>query len=574
MADVKYGNLTFWQILGILLAAKPDTLSTAAKKSADVYKGLDEITGTILKEVDKVVGNSWEGQAADRFHEVIELFVKYLNSVLTRLKTYEALINRAYNGLYWATVVMLILGDTYKKALDRPNDPVPQGLPKGTETERWNELGRQVLVILGQEYQAVIAALKDVPSKFDIAAQLDPKENEKEDPPKSGDENGGEKQTGPGSSDGGGDDPPTSNLPGGPNGGETGPGGDSTGPGTGVPYTGPLTDDHRNLPKAPTATDRDGHEGIDVDGDGQPDLGLSGIPLPGAALVSFGGYRGVDVNGDGKPDIGVDGEILPFAPIVQGSDGTIGIDVNGDGEPDIGISGQVLSDAPIVTQDGVRGIDVNGDGIPDIGMDRKPLPGADLITVDGVTGVDVDGDGKPDIGANGEILKDAPLVTTANGITGVDVNGDGRPDIAITGGINVPVGSVVDGPALPDLPFRLLADAATPGTQTVPPFGAHEVSLTSALLGGSVPTTLTHLAAAVASARPTQPPPVTRSVSGGYGSLPGQFMMGGGLAGAPDRKLESGTILAEDHDAWSDTRGMDSALGAPVEEFTRWDRES
>jgi DNA-binding protein YbaB len=153
------------------------------------------------------------------------------------------------------------------------------------------------------------------------------------------------------------------------------------------PANGELTDSYRLLPGAEIIT-KDGLEGIDVDGDSKPDIGLDGKPLPGAEMVEYKGLTGVDVDGDCKPDIGPDGEILKYAPIVQGPDGTIGIDINRDGIPEIGISGQVLPDAPIEEKDGLRGIDVNNDGRPDIGMDRKPLPHAPIEHWHGFKGVD------------------------------------------------------------------------------------------------------------------------------------------------------------------------------------------
>ena len=188
-------------------------------------------------------------------------------------------------------------------------------------------------------------------------------------------------------------------------------------------------------PNAPLVQGKDGIWGIDVDGDGTPEIGLDGTPLPTAHLVESGGVWGVDVNGDGVPDVGLNGEILNYDALVAGKDGTFGLDVDGDGTPDLVLDGQVLPGAPIVEFHGVRGLDIDGDGIPDIGMDGKPLPGATVVTgADGVKGVDVDGDGTPDIGMDGQILKNAPAVTAANGVRGIDVNGDGQPDIALGGG--------------------------------------------------------------------------------------------------------------------------------------------
>src|SRR5439155_24320555 len=127
---------------------------------------------------------------------------------------------------------------------------------------------------------------------------------------------------------------------------------------------------------------------------------------------------------DHKADIGMDGQLLNYDRLVRGPDGALGIDVDGNGIPDLAISGQVLPDAPVVTHDGITGLAIGHGHTPDIGLDGRPLHDLKTVTYQGITGVDVDGNGKPDILADGTFTKWAPIVELPNGIKGIDINGD------------------------------------------------------------------------------------------------------------------------------------------------------
>ncbi|MGW0434742.1 hypothetical protein ACWDV4_19675 [Micromonospora sp. NPDC003197] len=595
----KYDDWTLNRVLSAIGRGSEAPFTEGGDYFARMYSALEKAKDGLIDEL-KGVPTFWTGPAAEAFTPVLREVASFVVAVREPMKGYAAALDDGKEA--WLDAKRKI--DQLKLDRDRYVE-AELAANRTPNTTRFDRSAQQILETLGGRYETVISSLKPVPispqevrststngNENGSGSNDDDEDEENKDDQGTGsedekDEEGGGSGTKDGTEDGT-EDPAgdgsgegNSSGPGGGEGtggegsedsggegteGSEGTGGDGSGggPGTGVP--GRLSDTNRALPNAPRTKDRNGNvTGIDVDGDGVPDLGLDGKPLPDVKLVELGGVKGVDVDGDGRPDIGVDGEILPHAPIVQGPDGTIGIDVNGDGEPDVGISGQILPDAPIVTYDGVRGVDVDGDGIPDLGMDRKPLPDAKIIEVDGVRGVDVDGDGKPDIGMQGEILDFAPMVSTPDGMAGVDVNGDGKPDIAVLGGITVPVERGIQALGSPNLPV-------TPQTtQTQTPV----TSLTSANLGGQTvtyapdyddpPTVLTSLSAAVASS------PRAAAVDGvTYGGNPAwagsPAMPYGAGVGAPigSSRAQRWTSVAEDDDAWRDDRGANSALGRPA----------
>jgi hypothetical protein len=242
--------------------------------------------------------------------------------------------------------------------------------------------------------------------------------------------------------------------------------------------------------------------GLDVTGNGTPDLSLDGKPLPGGDLppgskevTGPDGRKGIDLNGDGIPDIGLNGVGLPGGSAPPGSrfatgpDGKPGFDVTGNGKPDLGMNGQPLTggDLPRGSQvvtgpGGQRGIDLNGDGVPDVGFNGQALPGGNappgsrLVTgPDGTTGFDITGNQVPDLSlnkqplANGDLPHGSALVTGPNGQRGIDINHDGVPDIGLDGralsGGPVPAGTPVqtgpdgrtgydlNGDGIPDMGF-------------------------------------------------------------------------------------------------------------------------
>ncbi|MBO4209021.1 hypothetical protein [Micromonospora echinofusca] len=149
----------------------------------------------------------------------------------------------------------------------------------------------------------------------------------------------------------------------------------------------------------------------DLGGGGLGDLG-AGAGLGGAGL---GGAGLGDLGAGGLPDLGAGG-LLP------GPDGTSGIDVTGNGVPDVNPGGIPLpgGDLPAGSRvvrrpDGSKGIDLNGDGVADVDMDGRAVPegGAPqesrLVTgPDGRTGYDTNGDGVPDVGFDGRPMSSDP----------------------------------------------------------------------------------------------------------------------------------------------------------------------
>ncbi|MBB4956943.1 hypothetical protein [Micromonospora polyrhachis] len=599
----KYGDWTLNRVQAAIDQGAEAPFTEGGDHFAKLYSALEKASAGFVDELKKVP-TYWTGPAAEAFAPVLREVAAFIVAVREPMKGYPDALDDAKKA--WQDAKR----DIDQLKLNRDRYVEAEILANRTpNTANFDRSAQQILETLGGRYETAIASLKLIPTSPDKVQSTGTSSNGGSggsDGDGDGDKNGNEddeegngtedeedkedeegkgageeeekKGEGGGSGDGGGGSPSGGGTEGDPGGGEggdpgegsagegsEGSGGSGSGPGPGTGVPGRLSDTNRALPNAPRTKDRNGNvTGIDVDGDGVPDLGLDGKPLPDATLVELGGVKGVDVDGDGRPDIGVDGEILAHAPIVQGPDGTIGIDVDGDGEPDVGISGQILPDAPIVTRDGIRGVDVDGDGVPDLGMDRKPLPDAKIVEVDGVKGVDVDGDGKPDIGMQGEILDFAPMVSTPDGLTGVDVNGDGKPDIAVLGGISVPVERGIQALGSPNLPV-------TPQTQGQSPV----TSLTSAGLGGQTvtyapnyddpPTVLTSLGAAVASS--TRVVAVDGAPHGGNPAWSGtQAMPYGAGVGAPtgSSRAQRWTSVAEDDDAWRDDRGANSALGRPA----------
>ena len=245
----------------------------------------------------------------------------------------------------------------------------------------------------------------------------------------------------------------------------------------------------------------DGTPGYDLTGNGIPDIGLDGRPLPNGDLPnaelipgSNGRGGGVDVTNDGVPDVNLNGRVLPGGPapgaqLAKGPNG-LGYDVTGNGKPDLDLDGNVLPDGDlppgtrVVTgPNGVRGLDLNGDGIPDVDFGGHALPGgaappgSQLSTgPDGTTGFDITHNRHPDIDSNGNPLPDGDLppgtrvVTGPDGVRGLDLNGDGIPDVdfgghALPGGtgpagsnlVTTPDGTTgfdINGDGIPDLDLR------------------------------------------------------------------------------------------------------------------------
>ncbi|MGW1060569.1 WXG100 family type VII secretion target [Micromonospora rubida] len=609
-------NYEGWTLKEVRDAIEPGsapTFYTVATDIGNTYRALGTLLEDIPAEVGKVVGTAWAGPASEVFTKSLSRVYPVIEELRTALANYEQELTNGGAALAAAKSVLAEQVEhdvwiqstiaSFKGTADY--DAVRQALQAPFDASV-----RQTLLNLANEYRRVTAALKPIPeavlkepgggsgpgdededegsggggsgSDDDDAdaggggSQEEEEEEEESGGGGSGSGGGDNGSGGGGSGSGGGDEGLGGGGSGGGDeglgGGGSGSGGGDEGTGGGDPGSGgggspagsggPLGDQNRALPDAPRAKDKNGVTGIDVDGDGVPDLGLDGKPLPDAKLVELDGRSGVDVDGDGRPDIGIDGEILPSAPIVQGPDGTIGIDVDGDGRPDVGISGQVLPDAPIVVVDGVRGVDVDGDGVPDLGMDRRPLPNATLVTVDGITGVDVNGDGKPDIGMKGEILTFAPMVSTPDGITGVDVNGDGKPDIAALGGLSVTPRRGADAIPLPELPIASLSTPTVPTSLTSAGLGGHVV--TYAPDSGDSPTVLTSLGSALAGrGRPGGAEEATGPTHlGGAGGQPFSATPTRGHQGG-DARARRWAAVARDDDAWHDDHGANSVLGRP-----------
>ncbi|MFI0793255.1 hypothetical protein ACH4OY_11215 [Micromonospora rubida] len=616
-------NYEGWTLKEVKEAIQPGsapTLYTVATDIGNTYRALGTLLEDMPAEVRKVVGPSWAGPASEAFTKFLGSVYPVIEELRTSIANDEQELANGGAALAAAqsAVATYVEHDVWVQSTiasfkgTADYDAVRQSIQVP-----FDAAVRQVLLNLANEYRRVTGALKPIPEAVlkkpgggsgsgggggdeDEETGGGGGDEDEETGGGGGDEDeetgggGGdedeETESGGGSgSGGGGEDEETESGGGGPGsggeeegsgsgsgsgGGGSGSGGEEEGTGGGDPGSGGggpgspagsgsrLSDQNRALPDAPRAKDPNGVAGIDVDGDGVPDLGLDGKPLPDAKLVELDGLSGVDVDGDGRPDIGIDGEILPSAPIVQGPDGTIGIDVDGDGRPDVGISGQVLPDAPIVVVDGVRGIDVDGDGVPDLGMDRRPLPDATLITVDGITGVDVNGDGKPDIGMKGEILKFAPMVSAPDGISGVDVNGDGKPDIAALGGLSVSPKRGAEAIPIPQLPVSPQLAPTAPTNLTSAGLGGHVV--TYAPNPNDQPTVLTSLGAALAGrGRPAGTDEVPGAGhQGGSGISPFQSGAHAGFD-SRDSRARRWAALARDDDAWHDDHGANSVLGRP-----------
>jgi uncharacterized protein YukE len=577
-----YSNLSLDTAKAYLGGGEVASLNTAADRFGAAAKELATVLADLTQIASSVSGGDfWQGPAADTFVRVVNELRAFVAQVHEAGGSYDPLLRTAGNALTAANEL----------------------LQNAASTTKVTDFAGAVNQAAGP-YITIMKAMPAIPTTPKSTAggggkkEEDEKEDEKDPTGPEEDAGGGgpeeeaggggpEEDAGGGPEEDAGGMEPESDEAGGmepESGGAGGPDplGDSStedpglgtdasaedsgdgepgGTGSGTPGKEAPTDADRALDGAPVVVGPDGTKGIDVDGDGRPDLGIDGTPLRGPdgellhpdKLVTYAGVQGIDVNGDHRPDIGVDGEILPWAPIVEGPDGTIGIDVDEDGLPDIAISGQILPDAPIVTTaDGVRGIDVNGDGVPELGMDRRPLAGAATVTVDGVTGVDVNNDGRPDIGMDGSVLPHAPLVTGANGIVGVDVGvdatgaGDGKPDIAVPGG--------------------LVADrgAAAGVTRAV---GLSELSASGQIVtrGLTVADPQTTLAA-IASSSPAVALP-TRGYGGGveYAPMGGAYLGGGYLGGSDldDDVVDEpwGVHVVASADTWVDEGPRTSVLG-------------
>jgi hypothetical protein len=581
-----FDPLNFTQLKALVDAARPASFATAADALTDV-RSLALEQAQILANLIPLykAKDVWQGPAAEAFADVLRDIALFIDRSTAPLAT------------NWLTLTI----NGKDPVLDLQNwfaANASHYVPTAPNAVSWDFDARQLVKQLVRHYGTLMEDLDDPipatpedlkpgPSPVndptnDPKDEKKPGEDKEKDPKKEekgeggGGSGGGSKddpKTDPGSGSGGsgsgggsGQDPGSGSGSGSGSGG-SGSGSDPTG-GSSPPLlsNGSLTDRNRSLSTQARTTGKNGEVGIDVDGDGVPDLGLDGKPLNGVALVEHDGLRGVDVDGDGRPDIGVHGEILKFAPIVQGVDGVIGVDVDGDGKPDVGISGQALADAPIVTRDGVTGIDVNGDGIPDLGFDRRPLPTAELVTFDGLTGVDVDGDGKPDIGVNGEILKFAPIVHTTLGISGVDVNGDGKPDIATLGGQWAPVPLAITFDQLSS-PIPLTADQgqAATGAPTVP------TSLTSLQMSGTAssaayfdaPTALAGLGAATSGRDRTESAGPSGAMNSGAMNSAVAGHGGASGVGRAQAGRRGRAAPLEEWDTWNDAHGAPPALGRP-----------
>lgn len=560
-----YAGMTVQQVYdAIYTTGYPSSIKTSAGVFAKTNTDMQDLLRTLASAYTTVVGKGWTGPASQAFQTALNSLIDYIRESHKPLADYGPELTVAEDALRGAQKEIV----DYKAKYDAATNP---------DVAAWDKDAVKILVSLAGQYAEVAGNLKeivDAPNKLkgnDKPEKDDPKDKKKEDDKKKDEPKKDEPKKDEPKKDEPKKDEPKKDEPKG--------GGGKDDPKKDDPKDGPptkpeepkqgLSDDKRDLPDAPIAENDDHEKGIDVNGNGKPDLRLSGVPMPGAKITEFEGRKGVDVDGDGKPDIGMDGELLNYKNLVQGADGVLGIDVDGDGKPDIGLSGQILPDAfsMIVTSDGVRGLDLNGDGIPELGMDRKPLHAADLITYEGVTGIDVDGDKKPDIGVNGEILKWAPIVMTADGVAGVDLNNDGKPDIALLGGESAPVKRGADAIYSPTLPS--LAET-TGGTVTPSSLNAVNLSGTPRVDQGigDQQTVLTSLGGArlMASAVPGQPPVLPAraaslgsAASSGYGAPPGF-----GLPGhdSPDA-FERHTVLVEAADAWHDSRGGPAALGRP-----------
>lgn len=159
-----------------------------------------------------------------------------------------------------------------------------------------------------------------------------------------------------------------------PPGGPDGPDATSPSPVPGLPVTALPPGFGGRGTAGQVVTGRNG-TGMDVTGNGIPDLDLDGKPMaggdlpPGAKVVTGpDGTRGIDLDKDGIPDVDMAGRALPGgnAPVgstlVNGPDG-VGYDLTGDGRPDVGLDGELLPDSPL---------NIGGD-ISDGGPETKPF---------------------------------------------------------------------------------------------------------------------------------------------------------------------------------------------------------
>ncbi|WP_330186343.1 hypothetical protein KZZ52_15260 [Dactylosporangium sp. AC04546] len=516
-----YSGLSLADIVKAIMAGKVDSFEQAKSAFDGVRKTLEGVVSAVSADTSRVVTKDhWQGAGATAFSEFVQGLTKqYIGPTAAVVARYPGAMEYAKNALANAQREIQELQAYWDKLTAEQ---------KTAAQAQVNQEAQRVLNTLATAYRSAKDALEEVPSTQDLSGGDDGTTSDEDtngddssgdedangddtegDDTKgddtSGDEAGGGDAQGedtqggdtsgedtsgsdaggsdPGESGSGGSDPAGSDPGGsdpsgsgsggsdpsgsGSGGGEPSGGGDSPGGGgSGGDPSSPGTSEPGSpvLPGAPVTQTPDGTQGIDVDGDGQPDIGTDGKPLPGKPLVDGpDGTRGLDVNGDGKPDIGPNGEILKDAPLAKGTDG-FGVDVNDDGRPDLKLNGPISPGAPLVQgTDQVWGVDVDGDGVPDIGLDGRPLPGAKLVESGGLWGVDVNGDGVPDIGRNGELLSYDALATGDNGAIGVDVDGDGDPDILLDRQVlpDAPIvehdgvrGLDVDGDGVADLDMR------------------------------------------------------------------------------------------------------------------------
>ncbi|GAB3158393.1 hypothetical protein GCM10027290_61530 [Micromonospora sonneratiae] len=283
--------------------------------------------------------------------------------------------------------------------------------------------------------------------------------------------------------------------------------------------------------------------------------GLGGL-RDGSLVTGPDGTRGLDLTGNGVPDLSTAGVRLPGSDLPVGSrvvrrpDGSMGVDLDGDGVADVGMDGRALRDgsAPEGSQlvtgpDGTTGYDITGNDVPDLSLDLQPLPGGDLPEGSQLVagGIDLDGDGIADMSLDGRALPGSgpaaggQVATGPDGRTGFDMNGDGVPDIGFDGRpMNPDSSGSPDSPGSPD------------------PSGWVPTDQVRRVSGGEGSTT----SADSSMALPGQgglgyPPPIPPAV-------------GAGAGGANNNERERQTWLQEDEEVWTDDLMPVTALGRPV----------
>ena len=126
--------------------------------------------------------------------------------------------------------------------------------------------------------------------------------------------------------------------------------------------------------------------------------------------MSANGTRGLDLNGDGVPDVDYAGHTLPGsgaplnARLVNGPGGALGYDINGDGLPDFDLSGNPLAGAGVGVPGGPGSQVVAGPGA----IFGRPFNGPQDATAAGLApataGQDVLAAGGAGAGAGGPMM--------------------------------------------------------------------------------------------------------------------------------------------------------------------------